>query len=418
VNAFKNASDIDFVTQKTYAESVLSNKWNEAMTDEKNEVSVRARKQVADSKRVVIKLGTHIVMNDNGELAIGRLHNIIEELVVLKRSQHQLIVVSSGAVGLGAGRIGISPRTLEEKQACAAIGQVLLMSVYEQAFARFGIVVAQMLLTEADFDNRTRYLNLSNTFRALLEAGVIPIVNENDPVSTAEIETIPNSHTVFGDNDKLSALLASRIDAEALIILTNVDGLYAAPGPDKGGKLLDCVFASDISSHSDTGNKSIHGRGGMRTKLDATRVAVDSGCPVIIANGTTASAIQEIFRGDSLGTLFVPSRKLSSRKRWIAFATKPVGEVLVTEGARRALETRGASLLFSGVVEISGTFVRGDVLSIYDTNRIEFARGISNHASDAAQQLIGRHTSAVSAVADDSSDDTFVTRDNLVLLKG
>jgi glutamate 5-kinase len=243
-------------------------------------------------------------------------------------------------------------------------------------------------------------------------------VNENDPVSTAEIETIPNSRTVFGDNDKLSALLASRIDAEALVILTDVDGLYAAPGPEKGGKLLDRVLASDISNQSDTGKKSIHGRGGMRTKLDAARVAVDSGCPVVIANGTKPGAVQRILRGDSVGTLFVPSRKLSSRKRWIAFATKPVGEVVVTEGARQALEKRGASLLFSGVVEISGTFDRGDVLSIYDTNQEEFARGMSNHASDAAQQLIGRHTSAVTAVTHDPSGDTFVTRDNLVLLKG
>ncbi len=388
------------------------------MADAKKKMNVRARKQVAGAKRVVIKLGTHIVMNDNGELAIGRLHSIIEELVALKRSGHQLIVVSSGAVGLGAGRIGRSPRTLEEKQACAAIGQVLLMSVYEQAFARYGIVVAQMLLTEADFDNRTRYLNLSNTFRALLEAEVIPVANENDPVSTAEIETIPNSRTVFGDNDKLSALLASRIDAEALIILTNVDGLYAAPGPDKGGQLLDCVLASDIGNQSDTGNKTVHGRGGMRTKLDAARVAVDSGCPVIVANGTTPGAIEKIFRGDSVGTLFVPSRKLSSRKRWIAFATKPVGEVVVTEGARQALEKRGASLLFSGVVDISGTFDRGDILSIYDTNREEFARGISNHASEAARQLIGRHTSAVSAATNEPGGDTFITRDNLVLLKG
>lgn len=388
------------------------------MADANKKVSARARKQVASAKRVVIKLGTHIVINDNGELAIGRLHGIIEELVALARSRYQLIVVSSGAVGLGAGRIGRSPRVLEEKQACAAIGQVLLMSVYEQAFARYGIVIAQLLLTEADFENRTRYLNLSNTFRALLEAGVIPVVNENDPVSTAEIETIQNSRTIFGDNDKLSALLASRIDAEALVMLTNVDGLYAAPGPDKGGKLLDLVLASDIGNQSDTGNKSIHGRGGMRTKLDAVRVAVDSGCPVVIANGTTSGAIRRIFNGDAVGTLFVPNRKLSSRKRWIAFATKPVGEVVVTKGARQALEKRGASLLFSGVVEISGTFGRGDIISIYDTNREEFARGMSNHASDAARQLIGRHSSAVSAVSHEPSVDTFVTRDNLVLLKG
>jgi glutamate 5-kinase len=346
------------------------------------------------------------------------LHSIIEELIALNRSQRQLIIVSSGAVGLGAGRIGRLPRTLEEKQACAAIGQVLLMSVYEQAFTRFGVVVAQMLLTEADFDNRMRYLNLSNTFRALLDSGVIPVVNENDPVSTAEIETIQNSHAVFGDNDMLSALLASRIDAEALVILTNVDGLYAAPGPDEGGELIDTVSANDIGSQSDTGIRSVHGRGGMRTKLEAAKVAVDSGCPVVIANGKTVGTIQNIFKGDSVGTLFVPNRKLSSRKRWIAFATKPVGEVVVTEGARRALETRGASLLFSGVVEISGTFVRGDVLSIYDTNRVEFARGTSNHSSDTARQLIGQHTSAVSAVTDEANGDTFITRDNLVLLKG
>jgi glutamate 5-kinase len=388
------------------------------MTKTQNQEVVNARKAVAKAKRVVIKLGTHIVMRDNRELAMGRLHGIIEELVALRRSGRQLILVSSGAVGLGAGRIGKAPQTLEEKQACAAVGQVLLMSVYEQAFTRCGVVVAQLLLTEHDFDNRSLYLNLSNTFRSLLAAGIVPIVNENDPVSTAEIETISHSRTIFGDNDKLSALLSSKIDAEALILLTNVDGLYAAPGPDKGGKLIEGVLAKEIGNQSDTGSKSIYGRGGMRAKLDAVRVAIDSGCPVVIANGTTPGTLGRIFEGESVGTVFVPNRKLSSRKRWIAFATKPVGEVVVTDGAREALEKRGASLLFRGVVEISGSFARGDVLSIRDTNREEFARGMSNHASEAACSLIGRHTSDVAEVSNESNGDTFITRDNLVLLKG
>ncbi|NMD34566.1 MAG: glutamate 5-kinase [Planctomycetes bacterium] len=386
------------------------------MSSEIGKRAAAARKALARASRVVVKLGTNVVMHANGALAIGRLGGIIEDIVAVRGRGCQVILVSSGAMGLGRSRIGATGEVLPVKQACAAVGQVLLMSVYEEAFGRFGIPVAQLLLTEEDFSSRRRYLNLRNTFSALLEHGVLPVVNENDPVSTAEIEIAPRAGRAFGDNDKLSALVMSRMDAEALVVLSNVSGLYSAPGPEKGGKLIDVVGEIDALAGDTAGGASATGRGGMRTKLEAMRIATDSGGIGVIAGGKTPGALTRVLGGRKEGTLFLPGRKLSSRKRWIAFARGFDGRVVVTEGARKALQERGASLLFAGIVAVEGDFERGDAVAVADEKGAEFARGMANHAAAAARLLLGKHSKAVASLTHEPNYDCFVTRDNLVIL--
>lgn len=374
-----------------------------------------ARSALKSATRAVIKLGTNVVMRPSGELALSRLCALIEDIVTLRRRGCEVILVTSGAVGLGAGRIGLAPELLPQKQACAAVGQVLLMGVYEQAFSRFGVPVAQVLLTEDDFSERRRYLNLRNAFGQLLESGVLPVVNENDTVSTAEIEVEVGRSRSFGDNDKLSALVMSKMEAEVLVLLTNVDGLYAAPGPHKGGVIIPVVADWEEGTNLAAEGPSRWGRGGMRTKLEAARICVDSGGVAVIANGTTSGILDQVFSGAPVGTIFLPKRRLSSRKRWIAFASGASGKVIVTAGARSALQERGASLLFAGIREIEGEFERGDVVSITDEAGNEFARGMANHGSATARRLIGKHTSTVTKETSQPNFDAFVTRDNLVL---
>ncbi len=377
------------------------------------------RGRLKKSRRIVIKLGTSVVTHAGGGLAMGRLHGIIEDIAEIRRRGCQVILVSSGALGLGAGRLAAAPHLLREKQACTAVGQVLLMSVYEQAFQRLGTPVGQVLLTEDDFTHRTRYLNLRNTFNALLEMGVLPVVNENDPVSTAELEVTSARCRVFGDNDRLSALVMSKMDAEALLVLSDVEGVYAPPGPRKGGVLIQEVDGGATAAWTRAAcERGGLGRGGMESKLQAMRICTDSGGIALIANGKKPGILLELFDGRNLGTIFIPRRRLSGRKRWIAFASEAAGRVTVTPGARQALEERGASLLFAGVVEIQGEFTRGDVLSVADEDGEEFARGISNHESGTARRLIGKHTRAVTRLTHEPNFDAFVTRDNLVLLKG
>ena len=231
------------------------------MNDELRERAQKARRALKTAKRAVVKLGTNVVMQEGGELALGRLCSLIEEVVSLRRRGCQVILVSSGAVGLGAGRVGVKADLLPRKQACAAVGQVLLMGLYENAFARFGIPVAQLLLSEEDFADRRRYLNLRNAMVELLSMGVLPVVNENDTVSTAEIEVLSGRSRAFGDNDKLSALVMSKIDAEVLVILTDVEGVCEAPGPKRGGKLIPVVADFTGSLKKAAGGPGASGRG-------------------------------------------------------------------------------------------------------------------------------------------------------------
>ncbi len=376
---------------------------------------------VREARRVVIKLGTAVVMHEEGGVALGRFDSFVKAIASLNREGREVLVVSSGAVGLGAERLGITrrPQLLPLKQACAAVGQGRLMSLYSETFDRLGVNTAQVLLTEEDFSNRRRYLNLRSTITRLLDLGVIPIINENDTVSTAELEAVGAGSPVkinFGDNDKLSALVASKIEADLLIILTDVEGLYtAAPGGATDAQLIRVVeeVTAEIEALAAEGRAGRVGRGGMKTKLEAARIATRSGCAVIIAGGKIDNVINRIFSGESLGTLFLPSAAIRGRRRWIAFATTVKAAIVVNDGARRALVERKASLLAAGVEEVRGSFERGDAVSILDEQGREFARGIVNYSSAEARKISGLRSDKIDQMIENRNYDALITRDNI-----
>jgi glutamate 5-kinase len=384
---------------------------------------------VDQARRVVIKLGTTVLMREEGGVALSRFYSFVESIADLMRAGREVLLVTSGAVGLGAERLAMTrrPHLLPLKQACAAVGQGRLMSLYSDGFDRFGITTAQLLLTEEDFSNRNRYLNLRSTITKLLEMGVLPIINENDTVSTAELESVDRSSFVrvnFGDNDKLSALVASKIEADLLLILTDVEGLYTAdPVASRDAELIRIVKeitpaieeiargGSQTSGPQTSGSRV--GRGGIKTKLEAARIAARSGCATLIAGGRLPGVIDRIFAGEELGTLFLPQPGLPGKRRWIAFATTVRAALLVNEGARRALIERKASLLAAGVLEVRGGFERGDVVSILDEGEREFARGMVNYSSDEAKKISGQRSDKIDELIDDRNYDALITRDNI-----
>jgi glutamate 5-kinase len=390
---------------------------------------------VSGASRFVIKLGTAVMMADSGSIALSRFYSFVESIAALRKLGREVLLVSSGAVGLGAERLGLlgSPEPLPLKQACAAVGQSRLMSLYSDAFERLGLTAAQLLLTEEDFSNRTRYLNLRSTITSLLQLGVIPVINENDPVSTAELEaeSAPAYKKInFGDNDKLSALVASKIEADLLLILTDVDGIYTAdPETNETAELISVVeevnqiemVASESrasgSTQSGAKGKSPMGRGGIKTKIEAARIATHSGCAAIVASGKLPSIIDRLLAGEDLGTLFLPRKGLSGKRRWIAFATTVKAALVVNEGARRALVEHKASLLGAGVLEVRGEFDRGDVISIVDERDREFARGIANYSGDETRKIIGFHSNKIDELIQDRNYDALITRDNLAFLE-
>jgi glutamate 5-kinase len=340
-----------------------------------------SRAALVQTRRLVVKLGTNVIMRNDGLPALGRLYGILESVATLGRAGRQVILVSSGAIGLGAQQLGLDhkPELLAEKQACAAVGQGRLMALYQEGFARLGVVAAQVLLTEYDFSNRQRFLNLRATLDHLLELGVVPIINENDTVSTAELESSEGFRTtpVFGDNDKLSALVASGVAADTLLILSDVDGLYTGnPHKDPEAKLIPLVreLTPEIEGCAD--GQSARGRGGMASKLAAVRVATMAGTRVLIASGATPGILDQILAGEGVGTLFEPGLRLKSKKRWIAHASQVTGRIRVNEGARSVLLAGKASLLSAGVVGLEGDFVRDDVVAIADEQGHDFARGV------------------------------------------
>ncbi|MBI4850209.1 MAG: glutamate 5-kinase [Acidobacteria bacterium] len=389
---------------------------------DKLEQSIHA--SITNAQRIVVKVGTNVIMREDGAVALGRIYNLIESLANLRKQGKDVLLVSSGAVGLGAQRLMLDkkPKQLNLKQACAAIGQGRLMAIYEDAFEKLGVVVAQVLLTEDDFTNRNRYINLQATLTKLLELGVIPVINENDTVSTLELERAlseeSKAHTpVFGDNDKLSALVMSKILADLLIIVSDVDGLYTSnPKKDKSAKLIPVVNKITPEIESIAEGASDRGRGGMKTKVEAAKIATSSGGLVVIASGKILGVLERIFAGEAIGTVFLPVTQLSSKKRWIAYASALSGTLVVNLGAKLALLNKKASLLPAGIVKLEGNFDRGEVVSISDEIGVEFARGIVNYSSQDATKLIGIHSDNIEYLVDQKNHDALITRDNIVIL--
>jgi glutamate 5-kinase len=379
------------------------------------------------ARRLVIKLGTSTVTGAEGELCRERVEPIVRSIAALMKAGRPVVLVSSGAVGLGRGWLGLHRSRLDDlvtKQACAAVGQSLLMDAYKNLFAKWDVKIAQVLLTEEDFTNWRRYSNLQHTMEKLIGFGVLPIVNENDTVSTAELESVTTGSRTpaFSDNDRLAALVMSGLEADALVLLSNVDGLLRAEsdksiGASKNGgaaKVISLVNEITPDLKGLATGVSAGGRGGMRTKLEAAEIAMNCGGTAVIANGNLPDTLDRIFAGEPVGTAFLPAKRMKGKRRWIAYAADVRGRVVVDAGAHRAITQGKASLLASGIVRVENRFASMDVVSIVDSDGIEFARGIANCASDEAEKFSGKQTSRGGEA---SSSPVLVTRDNIVLLQ-
>jgi glutamate 5-kinase len=378
------------------------------------------REKVQNSHRIIFKFGTNVLTREDGNIALSRIYSFLESIAELKKQRKEIIIVTSGAVGFGAKKIGMSKPTLATlRKACAAVGQGQLMSIYEEGFEKLSITTSQVLLTDDDFSIRERYLSLRNTLNTLLELGVIPIINENDTISTHDLKYSKPDGTMvsFTDNDKLAALVVSKLDADLLIMLSDVDGLYDDdPRVNKEAKIIPMVqeFTTDIESLGFEASKK--GRGGMKTKLEAAKIVVHSGGMAIIANGKRPDVIKQIFKGEEVGTIFLPVEHLSSKKRWIAYATNIVGLIKVNKGARKALVENFASLLPTGIIDVINGFNKGDVVSIIDEDDNEFARGIVYYSSMECKKLIGKQTDEIECILGYKDCDEIINRDNIVIL--
>ena len=371
--------------------------------------------------RIVFKFGTNVLRNDEGYISLARIYSFIEAIAKFHRMGKEVLIVTSGAVGLGAKKINV--KDLDEvalKQACAAIGQSQLMSIYEDGFSKFDIVTAQILLTEEDFSNRRRYLNLNSTLSMLLKYKVVPIINENDTVSSDELKQLYDVTQIsFSDNDKLSALVASELDADLLIILSDINGLYDdSPKTNPNAKFIHEVFEVTKEIESLGLDASKGGRGGMKTKLQAAKIVTRSGCALFIANGKRPNVLNDIFETKDK-TIFYPveeTSELSTKKRWIAYATTIIGKLIVNAGAKKAVLEKESSLLPIGVIKVVNTFKKGDIVSIVDESGNEFARGIINYNSDDVEKIIGHHSDDILKILGYKNYDAVITRDYIVIL--
>src|SRR6267142_2228306 len=384
----------------------------------KEDLETERRRLLRDAQRVVIKVGTSIVSGPAGEVNAAYVESLVRSVAALKTAGRQVVLVSSGAVGLGAGRLGLHPSRLGDlvvRQACAAVGQSLLMHAYEQLFRVHDVRIAQVLLTEDDFSDWKRYTNLRRTMEKLLKLGVLPIVNENDTVATAELEYVVSSQErVFGDNDRLAALVMSGLESDALVLLTNVDGLLRQASKSADGeeaKPIPIVEEITQELKAIAAGPSAGGRGGMLTKLEAAQIAMQAGGVCVIANGMKPEILDRLFAGEQIGTTFMSTSRMAGKRRWITFAASVRGRVIVNDGARAAILGGKASLLASGVMRVEQQFAPQDVVSIADCDGREFARGIINCASEEAAGLIDETSQQPMG----NRSRVLVTRDNLVL---
>jgi glutamate 5-kinase len=358
------------------------------------------------AKRIVIKIGTNTLTKDNA-IDVSYVQRVAGQITALVRTGRQVVVVTSGAIGMGVGQLHLSekPREMKMRQACAAIGQPLIMTAYRKAFASHGINVAQVLLTAEVLDNRKTYLNLRNSIETLLGLSVVPVLNENDSVSTDEIGT------AFGDNDKLSALVASKIDADLLIMLTDIDALYDKnPQTFPDAKPISSVFEITDEIKAIAGGKgSKLSTGGMKTKIEAAQIASNAGCRIVLANGRVKNVITRIIAGEAIGTIFMPKRKLSNRARWILNST-PAGTILIDDGAMRAVRNR-KSLLPSGVTDVKGSFESGAVVMLN-----EDAKAVASLGSDQLRALAGKHSTEIKKLLGPTHRDVVAIPEDIVII--
>ncbi len=371
-----------------------------------------AQAQAIQTKTLVVKIGTSsLTRPDTGHLALATLGRLVETLCQLQRLGHQVILVSSGAVGVGCARLGITqrPKTIALKQAVAAVGQGRLMRVYDDFFSELQQPIAQVLLTRSDLAQRSRYVNSYRTFRQLMQLGVIPVVNENDTVATDELK--------FGDNDTLSALVASLVGADYLFLLTDVDQLYSAdPRQDPTAQPISRVSHIDQLTASIGAAGSSWGTGGMSTKIEAARIATAAGTHTVITQGQTPEDVLKILDGEAIGTLFeAQSTRSTARKRWIAGTLIPAGRLYLDEGATAAIQTAGKSLLPAGITEVEGEFGAQDAVLLCNSRGEEIARGLVNYSDEDLRKICGHRSADIEQLLGYEGAETVIHRDNLVL---
>ena len=366
------------------------------------------------AKRIVIKVGTNVLTNKNKSLNLKRIESIVKEIVALKKLGKEVVLVSSGAIGAGMGKLKIKtkPLTIPLKQAAAAVGQSQLMFIYDKLFRRYKQTVGQVLLTQEDLSDRRRYLNARNTLSSLLSLGAIPIINENDTVAVEEIKV--------GDNDILSALVTNIVEADLLVILSDIDGLYTGdPKRNKGAKLiLEVDKITPQIEEMAQGTIMEAATGGMKTKILAAKIVTRAGEAMIIANGTKVKILSKLFSGGKVGTVFLSDMpdKMASRKRWIAFRLSVKGVILLDKGAKEALVEKGKSLLPSGVIGYKGRFQPGDIVSLQDDKGREIARGMVNYSHQDLEKIKGKKTQEIEKILGYKYYDEIIHRNNLVVL--
>ncbi len=363
--------------------------------------------------RVVIKIGSNLLTDKAGRINQRRIHSFAREISELSEKSFEIVMVSSGAIASGLRKLGLKtkPKEIRKKQATAAVGQPLLMWMYEQYFLKYKKHIAQILLTRDDLSNRIRYINAKNTILTLLEMGVIPIINENDTVATDEIK--------FGDNDQLAALVSGLIEANQLIILSDVEGLYTSdPKKDPEAKIIKHVkdFSKeleDIAKPTSTG----YGTGGMYSKVIAAKKATSFGIPVHIVSGRKYGNIKAVLEGKDRGTFFEPVKdRVTSRKGWIAYATRAKGNIYIDEGAVKALLKNGKSLLPSGIKKVEGDFDLGDAVYCIDEKGQRIAKGLVNYSSCEIKLIKGKKSTEIEKILGYKYADEVIHRDNLVIL--
>ena len=371
------------------------------------------RSNIPTAKRIVIKVGTSTLSHSTGKLNFQRIEKLVRELADLANQGKEIILVTSGAVSAGMDRLGLKekPKTIPEKQAAAAVGQGILLHTYEKIFGEYGQIVAQVLLTREDSVNRKRYANSRNTLLTLLSMGVIPIINENDAVAVDELK--------IGDNDTLSAMVASIVDADVLIILSDVEGVFTAnPQSDPTAALIPEI--SDITPELEDlagGPGSMRGTGGMYTKIQAAKIAVNSGVVMVIASGFRDGVVREVLSGSNVGTLFLSKEsRLHIRKRWLAFGARIRGSVVVDKGCEQAIVTTGSSLLPAGITEVDGEFEQGSTIRVLNSEGREIASGVVNYGSDDVRKIAGVRTQDIIEKLGSKLYDEVIHRDNMVVL--
>ena len=371
------------------------------------------RAGLKEAKRIVVKVGTSTITYPTGKMNLGRMEKLVRELTDLANQGREIVLVTSGAIAVGMDRMGKKkrPRSIPQRQALAAVGQGALMHAYGSLFAAYGRMAGQVLLTKENSRRHHQYTNSRNALKAMLAMGVLPVVNENDAVAVDEVK--------IGDNDTLSATVATLVDADVLIILSDVDGLYTAnPATDKKARLIPEVreITPDIEKLAG-GAGSAAGTGGMRTKIEAAKIATRSGVTMVVASGEEDGAIRTVLNGEAVGTLF-PAREehLKARKSWLAFGRNIAGDLVVDDGCAEAMLTGGKSLLAAGLVSVEGAFAAKSTVRVLTQEGREIARGIVNYDAVSLRRIAGRRTDEIAAILAAPVFSEVIHRDNMVLM--